>query len=277
MEPESVNRPARRLEVLGEELGAIDLLDMYLIGESRSRDYMPFPFRFTRTTRFAYLHEATAYAATMTDRVERGDLTVFAHVFQALEGYDVQVACHIQYLGPERICTRLLALRQGQRGFVIEQRSDDDVLDVRAVSPYDLGAAIASAVTLTGPGRRRRIAAPELVRGPAVSDHRGADVVVRHSAAPSADIRIPAETVRAHATVQSRWQPARRWGPVLDEAMLIWLSVAGDGDYLYVPDRSHARPMTRGMLQDNIDRLIESDIAQLRTAHGEAVDQTNWR
>jgi hypothetical protein len=273
-----VNRPARRPQALGDELGAIDLLDLHLTGESRGRGYPPFPFRFTRPPRFAYLDEATAYAATMTERVECGDLEIFRHVFRALDSYDVQVACHIQYLGPENLCTRLLALRQGQRGFLIEQRSDDDVLDVRAVSPYDLGAAITSAATLTGPGRQRRIAAPEFVRGPAGSDRRGADVVVRHSAAPRTDIRIRAETVCAYATVQSRWQPPRRWGPDLDKAMLVWLSVTGDGDYLYVPDdRSHARPMTRDMLQDNIDRLIESDIAQLRAAHGEAVDESNWR
>ena len=44
----------------------------------------------------------------------------------------------------------------------------------------------------------------------------------------------------------------------------VWVRIKDDGDYLYQPDFSQAKPMSRPMLAERIDRLISEDVKALR-------------
>jgi hypothetical protein len=75
---------------------------------------------------------------------------------------------------------------------------------------------------------------------------------------------IRATEVTAYATVQSHWRPTRKWGFDRGKSALAWIRVNEDGDYIYTPDGSNAKPMTSQILQYRIDRLVADDIAILR-------------
>lgn len=258
------------------KLGTLDLLDLDLIGEREGRDFLPFPFRYTRPTRFAYIDQTAAYAASIPDRLRTGDLAAFTRFLDALNTFDIQVSCHVQPIGSDVACTRLLGVRCGLRGFFALQQPLVDEVDVYTVSPYDLGAVIAAEVDLGQPGRHRRIVVPEFDSGGVTEiPPEGGSVAVRQSGPDVVDVRVPSAAVSSYATVQSRWLPARRWGVDDGVPMAAWLSVIDDGDYMYTPDRTHAIPLTRDALRERIDRLIAADIAMLKESR-EDVDEASW-
>ena len=152
--------------VLTSQVGTMDLLDLKVIGEFYGRNFLPYPFMFTRPSRFATLEEASAYAVTVPDRYLHGDLRTFVEPAIAYLYSDIRVECHVQHIPAETPSVRAMAWRTGQLGFFGAQRPDEDVVDVHTVSPYDLGAAIAEAVPLQQPGRHSAIVVPEYVSRP---------------------------------------------------------------------------------------------------------------
>jgi hypothetical protein len=248
--------------VLTEQLGTMSLLDLRVISEFGGRTFLPYPFMFTRPSPYRTEDEALAYTITVPDRFLHGDLRGLAACTTAYLDSDIRVECHVQHIPAETPSVRAIAWRAGQHGYFAAQRPDEDVVDAYAVSPYDLGAAIAEAVPLEGPGRHAAIVVPEFAsrRG----DQFAEAFSVNHRVEASAEVRIPAHDVTVYSAVQSHWRPTRKWGFDRDKAALVWIRVKEDGDYVYVPDGSHARPMTELMLQDRIDRLIADDIAILR-------------
>jgi hypothetical protein len=238
-------------------------LDLKAISELDAREFLPYPFMFTRPSPYPTQDEAAAYRITVSERYYHGDLRVFTKCIGAYCDSDIRVECHVQYIPAETPSVRLIAWRTGQLGFFAAQRPDEDVVDVYTVSPYDLGAAVAEAVPFEEPGRHSAILVPEYVpRRRAEFD--GDDFSITHRFAAAAEVRIPARDVTVYSTVQSLWRPARKWGFDRYKSALVWIRVKDDGDYVYVPDGSHARPMTGLRLQDRIDRLIADDIAILR-------------
>jgi hypothetical protein len=242
----------------------MSLLDLKVISEFDGRKFLPYPFMFTRPSSFGTLEEASAYKVTVPDRYYHGDLRAFAECAQAYLDSDIRVECHVQHIPAEAPSVRAVAWRTGQLGFLGVQRPDEDVVDVHTVSPYDLGAAIAEAVPLEDPGGRSAIVVPEYVPRRHRAEFDGEDFSVSHRVASPTEVRVPAREVTVYSTVQSHWRPARKWGFDGHKAALVWIRVEEDGDYVYVPDGSHAKPMTRVMLQDRIDRLVADDIAILR-------------
>lgn len=245
------------------QVGTLDLLDLNVISEFHGRDFLPYPFMFTQPSRFATRDEALAYANTVPDRFNHGDLGVFMESVAAYGAADVRVECHVQYIPADTPSVRVMAYRTGQLGFFTEQRHDADLIDVYTVSVYDLGAAVCDAVSLTQPGRHPEIVIPEYVpRGEAEFDTDA--FVVRHRVASRTEVTIPASEVTAYATVQSHWRPTRKWGLDRGKRAVVWVRINDDGEYIYAPDHSHARPMTKSALHEQIDRLIADDVAILR-------------
>jgi hypothetical protein len=161
-----------------------------------------------------------------------------------------------------------LAFRTGQAGYLLEQRTDADVVDVYTVSPFELGAAIATAMSLEQPGRHPRIVIPEYVPiRPAVVDED--EVVVRHDVFTEPGVKVSVSQLSAYAKVQSNWRPTREWGIDARKESLIWMRMKDDGDYLGAPDRSRGIPLTTALLSDRIDGLIAADIEMLHEARGE--------
>lgn len=249
--------------VLISQVGTLDLLDLNVISEFHGRDFLPYPFMFTQPSRFATRDEALAYANTVPDRFKHGDLNAFMECVAAYDAADIRVECHVQYIPADTPSLRVMAYRTGQLGFFAEQRPDADLIDVYTVSLYDLGAAVCDAVALTQPGRHPEIVIPEYV------PRHGAEFdtdafVVRHRVASRTEVAIPASEVTAYATVQSHWRPTRKWGLDRGKRAVVWVRIDDDGEYIYVPDHSQARPMTKSLLHEQVDRLIADDVAILR-------------
>jgi hypothetical protein len=245
------------------QVGTIDLLDLKLISEYHGHNFLPYPTMLTQRSRFCSKDEASAYAITVPDRYRHGDLRPFMECVVAYGDADIRVECHVQYIPATTPSVRVMAWRTGSLGFFAAQRTDEDVVDVHSVSPYDLGAAIAEAVPLEQPGGHSAIVVPEYVprsRG----EFDTADFSVSARLAAPTEVTIHKRDVTVFGTVQSHWRPARKWGFDRGKAALVWIRVNGDGDYIYAQDSSHARPMTTLMLQDRTDRLIADDILILK-------------
>ncbi|WP_445161757.1 ESX secretion-associated protein EspG [Mycobacterium sp. Dal123C01] len=249
--------------VLAGQVGTLDLVDLNAISQFYGRDFLPYPFRLTQGPRFATSDEASAYVSTVPDRFNHGDLSSFIECVAAYDAADIRVECHVQYIPADTPSLRVIAYRSGHLGFFAAQRPDDDLIDVYAVSPYDLGAAVSDAVSLTQPGMHSEIVIPEYIpRGQAEFD-KGA-LLVRHCSVSASEVRIPASDVTAYSTIQSHWRPTRKWGLDRGKRALVWVRVNDDGEYIYVPDHSHAKPMTKSFLREQVDQLIADDVAILR-------------
>ena len=256
------------------EVGALDLLDLQLLNERYGRDSLPYPFMSTRPSRFEFVDEVAKYAARLPDRLRSGDLSVFARCLDAWSHADVTVAGHVQYIPADIPSVRALAFRTGQAGYLLQQRADADadaaadVVDVYTVSPYELGAAITTAMSLDRPGRHPRIVIPEYVASrPTVVDTD--EVVVRDEVSTMSGVQVSASQLSAYARVQSNWQPVREWGIDARKESLTWMRLQDDGDYLGAPDRSSGIPLTRALLRERIDGLIAADIELLYESRGE--------
>jgi hypothetical protein len=250
--------------VLLSQVGTFDLLDLEAVNRFYGRDFLPFPFRFTQPSRFATDDEATAYTNTVPDRYHHGDLKEFAECAIAYVEADIRVECHVQPIPADTPCVRVLAYRARHLGFVGVQRPDADAIDVYTVSPYDLGAAVSEAVSLTGPGTHSAIVIPEYVPPRPRHNVDTDTVVVREKSTTTTEVTISSSDITAYSTVQSHWRPTRNWGPDPHKKLLRWVRVKDDGEYVYTPDSSHAKPMTQEDLRERIDRLIADDIAALR-------------
>jgi hypothetical protein len=204
----------------------------------------------------------------LPDRLRSGDLSAFARCLDAWPHADVTVTGHVQYVPADTPSIRALAFRTGQAGYLLEQRAHADVVDVYTVSPFELGAAVATAMCLEEPGRHPRIVIPEYVPiRPAATDED--EVVVRHEVFAGAGVTVPASQMSACARVQSNWLPVREWGIDARKECLTWVRMKDDGDYLGVPDLSRCIPLTVTLLRERIDGLIAADIELLREARGE--------
>lgn len=261
--------------VLLNLVGTIDLLDLEVISEYHGRDFLPYPFMFTQPSRFATQDEELAYTRTVPDRFNHGDLCQFTECVAAYVAADIWVECHVQYIPADTPSLRVMAYYRRKYGYFTVQRPDADAIDVYTVSPHDLGAAICEAVSLAEPGRHPRIVVPEYAPPPHTDfDTAGFDTgdlivrdrVVRHSVDSPAEVTISARDITEYATVQSHWRPRRKWGLDYSKPAVIWMRVRDDGEYMYVPDFSHARPMTKPALNERIDGLIGRDIAAVTEA-----------
>ncbi|MDF2824802.1 MAG: hypothetical protein K0R68_2210 [Mycobacterium sp.] len=250
------------------EIGALDLLDLQLINQRHGRDSLPYPFMLTRPTRFEFVDELAEYAAQLPERLHSGDLAAFARCLEAWAHADVTVSGHVQYIPADTASIRVLAFRTGQAGYLLQQRADADVVDVYTISPFELGAAIAAAMSLAKIGRHLRIVIPEFVPiRPAATDTD--DVVVRHEVTANSGVEVSASQMSAYARVQSNWRPAMEWGIDARKESLTWMRMEDDGDYLFVPERSTGIPLTVALLRQHIDGLIDADIEALHEARGE--------
>lgn len=249
-------------QILGKQIGTLDLLDLRAISEFYGRDFLPYPFMITQPSGFVTQEEVDAYVNTVPDRFNHGDLNVFMECVVAYDVADIRVECHVQHIPDDTPSVRVMAYRTGQLGFFTNQRPDLDVIDIYAVSPYDLGAAICDAIALTESGRHPRVVVPEYV--PPNQPNFDTGMAVHHRHTSSEPVAIPACNVTAYGTVQSHWRPTRNWGFDRGKSAVVWVRIHGDGEYIYAPDRSHASPMTKEILHDRIDQLIADDIANLR-------------
>jgi hypothetical protein len=241
----------------------MDLIDLDILSTVFGRDFLPYPFMLTRPTRFSTQQELDEYARSLPDRFTNGDLRIFQRSCAAYVYSDIRVECHVQYIPPDTASIRTVACRIGDEGYLAKQRADEDVIDVYELSPYDLGPAISDTVVLTKPGRRSEIVIPEYLSR---SDNAYAPqgVSVRSAVVSSTATEVRSADVTAYARVQSHWRPTRRWGFDRGKQAVVWVRTKDDGEYIYSPDLTSARPMDRRALVERTDRLIAEDVKSLR-------------
>ncbi|WP_457144835.1 hypothetical protein [Mycobacterium sp. URHB0021] len=80
------------------------------IGRGGGHDFMPFPFRHTKRSRFTMADEAQAYADAVPDRLRYGDLSVFNESATAYMKADIRVECHVPYMPTETASVRAIRL-----------------------------------------------------------------------------------------------------------------------------------------------------------------------
>lgn len=253
-----------------DPVGTAAVVDLEAACELYGCDVLPYPLGRSRPVGSVWL--ATRDVKPIDDRLKDGDLRGVRAWVEALVRADVGVECRVSFRA-DTPDLRLHGLLCGESGFVAVQRRDRDavdVIDIYAVSPTALGAVVADSIGLVGAGAHARIAvAGHGALLPASSEaleeyddfgfpipHGGP----REPAAHTVDER----DVVATGTVQSRYDPARRWGFEPERRALRWIQ-AGDGDYLYAPgDAGYAEPLDAETLRECIDELIADDLAVVR-------------
>lgn len=252
-------------------IGEIDLDGLAAVCRLQGQDGLPYPFG------HAHAHvQHDEVAAAVADRFDSGDLSALRDWTDAYIAAEIWVVCRVHDSSADTADRRILAHRAGDAGFLASQRSNDDVVEVSTLSALDLGAAVAGSIELTNPGSRPRIVVPGYVgyfaEATGIDDdiddaQYSVPVAVNRPTAP-AHSGVADDDVTAIATIQSRWQPARRWGVDWATNVVACIHIEADGDYVYTPAFSHAVPVTEHSLGERIDRLIAEDITALRLQRG---------
>lgn len=68
--------------------------------------------------------------------------------------------------------------------------------------------------------------------------------------------------------MQSRSDPSAVRGVDWERGVVVWVRIAGDGDYVYTPDRGRGVPLTAQSLRGRIDELIAADVTIVRQRRG---------
>lgn len=251
------------------QVGRLDLIDLQAISDSYGREFMPHPFVHLRSSPFASYQEYEVHKIAVRDRLCRGDLSDFNRWFSTYLDADIRVECVVSSVVAPR--GRLLAHRRGQHGFIAAQRPDDHVVEVYAVSPYEIGPAITEALTLTTPGRHAKIAIPDFVRRTVQPSSFDVNEIVPlvHRDRHTDTVSVPRSQVTRCVRVQSHWGPAREWGFSHSKKAVVCVAVEGDGDYLYTQSFEFLTPMTAHSLTSRINDLIAEDVAQVRRSQSE--------
>ncbi|BBY99982.1 hypothetical protein MFAL_34490 [Mycolicibacterium fallax] len=248
--------------------------DLAVIYELRGLENLPYPL-FGRTPPGQNEgRERDAY----WDQLHCGDLKFVQNWITAYINADIWLECQVHYLPPRSGTVRVAACRADQIGFLASQRVDENTVNLYSVPPLQLGSAVATSVGLTAPGTHSLIVAPPFFvdlgpRGTTRTseiDDGGFKTVPVVSKRPARTTVARADVI-SMAVAQSRCDPARSWGLDPAQDAVGWVHVAGDGDYIYAPDFSHAVPGTVEILGKRIDRLIAEDIAELRRRR-----ESNW-
>jgi ESAT-6 protein secretion system EspG family protein len=251
--------------VVLRRVGEIKLGDLEMIGRLQGQEGLPYPFGHSHPHK-----QHDERISSVADRLDHGDLSAFLEWTDAYVAADIWVACRVHHRSAGTPDRRILAYRAGESGYLACQRSHDDIVEVSRLSALDLGAAIAASAGLTEPGTQPRIVIPGYVgqfaeRAPTEYDDDdevySVRVEIHRSSQPTHSV-LADEDVTAIATIQSRWQPPRRWGVDWTKNVIVYIQM--DGDYIYTPDFSHAVPLTEHFLGERIDRLIADDISALQ-------------
>jgi hypothetical protein len=253
-----VNTPAQAA------VGTIDLIDLDIVSRFYGRDFLPFPFQLTKFTDFTGDYDQRE--RVVLDRFHNGDLRGIQDWAATYVRADVRVEAHVNALTSDAADVRVVAHRYGEQGYFAHQRRDGDVIEISSLSAYDLGPAVAAAMELSRPGRDASIVIPEYSakgrQSPSEDDE--AFSVRESTGRDDAVVKRARHEVTAIATVQSHWRPTRRWGVDRNKSAVVWVRLAGDGDYAYLPDFSAAQPLTKATLVERVNRLIAEDVATVR-------------
>ncbi|MGV0838505.1 ESX secretion-associated protein EspG [Mycolicibacterium thermoresistibile] len=253
-------------------VGTVAVVDLEAACALYGRDVLPYPLGRSRPVGSLWL--LTRDVEPIDDRLHTGDLRDLRELVEALVRPEVCVECRVRHRDEDTADLRLHAVQAEDAAFIAVQRPDRDVIDavtVYSVMPESLGAVIADAVGLVGPGGHHRIAVSgsgdELpVPAESFDDYDEFGFPVAHNRHDEPAVQTVGEReVVASGTVQSRYEPAGEWGVDSGRRILQWVQICDDGDYLYAPsDAGYAEPLDAVTLRDCINGFIADDLVMLR-------------
>ncbi|WP_157895791.1 hypothetical protein [Mycobacteroides chelonae] len=255
--------PGQVIRVALKRIAQVELVGLHAISEARGREFMPHPFAHTKSSPFSGIDEYTRYTHSLLDRVDHGDLGELGKWFSSYLAADLRVECSVSTRGEPQ--GRIVAHRAGDSGYLAIQQPDEDIVEIFALSPFELGAAIAGSINFSHPGKHARIAIPELARPASHQESESVSVAstrVQLTHAPGGTV-VSRSQIAMFGRAQSRRQPAREWGFDRQKKAIVWVRINDDGDYIYAPGFAYLTPLTARDLSQRVDRLIAEDIAAI--------------
>ncbi|MBN7443431.1 ESX secretion-associated protein EspG [Mycobacteroides abscessus subsp. abscessus] len=234
-----------------------------MINLDRGQDIMPYPLRFTQGQKFTLRADYEKYAQTVRQMFNNGELAAFRTEIEILLGdSDIRVMSYADTPGG---ISRIVAARRDQRGCLAKQHETKDSVTIyRLPSAYDIGPAIAGALAFGPPGAVSRAVFPGVTRP--LTPETGMDfpeqITIRDDAEYETFPRLDAQ-IRQAGTIQSHWQPARKWGRHADKETLAWIDTS-KGAYILSRDFFTVSPMSKKGLEDRINQLISEDVISIR-------------
>lgn len=230
-----------------DAVGSVAVVDLEAACEAYGRE-LPQPLGRSRPVGSVWL--LTRDVGPIEDRLRDGDLRGIRGWVEAVARPEVSVSCRLSYSDEDARDLRLHAMVVDGTARVAVQRTDADgvdTVDIHSLWPGDLGAAVAGAIGLTGPGAQPRIAVTgcgDRLPAPAIEERDE----FGFSGMDSGALAVDETEVSGIGAVQIR---ADSWGETLQ-----WVHVDGDGDYLYAADEGYAEPVDATMLRRTLDDLI---------------------
>lgn len=248
---------------MNRQVGTISVLDFETLTHHRGGKFLPYPFRYLEPLPYVYEHELDRYRSQFLEKYNDGEL-------RSLEPWlDVQLWEHeirVECLNVTKNDSSLAisATRRHDLGFIATQ-GDSDVISVRQVSPYELGAEVAKLAGLAGrPGPHPRVTVPSVGVHERMAAKTAGEAHVLDRVRPDIPpVVIPPEDLLAGGEVQTHHRPASRWGRDRTKPFIGWIA-SRQGDYLVRDPYESAVPATRKSLAETIDRLIAADVAEIR-------------
>lgn len=247
-----------------EKLCKIDLLALSIINRNRGQDTLPYPLRFTQGQKFSLREDYDKYEHTVLQRFNEGDLAAYHSEIEILLGAsDIRVA---SYAGNAQQMSRIVAARRDQLGcLALQHETEDTVTIYRLASAYEVGGAVAHALSFGKPGAIARAVLPGVTMPQSYADS-GYDPseqilvrdAVKHEIFPKLDAQV-----RQIGTIQSHWQHARKWGWSREKETLVWVDTS-QGAYILSRDFFTVSPMSIAVLEERINHLIAADVQAIR-------------
>ncbi|AMU73872.1 ESX secretion-associated protein EspG [Mycobacteroides abscessus] len=247
-----------------EKLCKIDLLALSIINRNRGQDTLPYPLRFTQGQKFSLREDYNKYEHTVLQRFNEGDLAAYHSEIEILLGAsDIRVA---SYAGNAQRMSRIVAARRDQLGcLALQHETEDTVTIYRLASAYEVGGAVARALSFGKPGAIARAVLPGVTMPQSYADS-GYDPseqilvrdAVKHEIFPKLDAQV-----RQIGTIQSHWQHARKWGWSREKETLVWVDTS-QGAYILSRDFFTVSPMSIAVLEERINHLIAADVQAIR-------------
>jgi hypothetical protein len=243
-------------------VGSVSVGDLTAISDYYGRDFIPFPFMQTLNSPLSP-EEVAMHDMSVIDRFKNGEMREVQDWAMSYVRCDIRVEAHVQFLASDKTSVRVVAHRTGSKGYFAQQ-TEDDVVEIFSLSPYEIGEAVATSMALSKPGCHDAVMIPEYQVRQGNQDESSEVSIKAALHTGDAIAKVSRQDLDAIASVQSHWRPVRRWGVDRRKPAVFWVRPKGDGDYVFSSDYSLARPLSQPQLVTQINRLIAADIARLR-------------
>lgn len=255
-------------------IGTLSVLELDTLSKHYGRDFLPYPFRFTRSIPYESADDVRVFRASVLDGFKSGK---FDHLRRWLDvqlrDADLRIECMYVY-ADGKPSVDVSATRWNDIGYIARQ-DDHDVIFFKQKTAYDIGPEVVKLVDMTGrPGALGTITVPSIgITAPVSSRPRedDSDVPIKanvFSTSEPAHKLVPYTDLLAGGEIYTAWRPARQWGRDRVKGPIGWIATR-HGDYMVEQPHEYATPVTRQQLLEKVNRSISKEIADLKSQRSE--------